>query len=154
MPATIDTRKKISAHFRIVIAHSCSLCAADRRPHRNRWPNCDRWNWFHRGSGLLRVAAWNDFNQWPTIPGKPGWAGSLSGRPLGNVPMPSVPPADVLGTPGRLTPVVRFAREPAPMPVEVVDETPGAEAMPAEPGFCGATVPVPGEAPIATPAPC
>jgi hypothetical protein len=28
MPATIDTRKKISAHFRIVIARSSSLRAA------------------------------------------------------------------------------------------------------------------------------
>jgi len=45
---------------------------------------------------------------------------------------------------------------PVPMPVVVVDEPPGADEMPAEPGFgapTGGTVPVPGAVPIAAPAP-
>jgi hypothetical protein len=89
---------------------------------------------------------------WPTFPGKPGWAGSSPGKPLGAAPVPIIPGVEVLGTPGWLM--------PAPMPVVVVDAPPGAELMPAAAGLAGAPtgglVPTPGVEPVwgAAPAPC
>src|SRR5215211_3742654 len=75
----------------------------------------------------------------PTLAGKPGWAGSSPGSPLGAAPVPMMPGVDVLGTPGWL----------APTPLPVVDCPPGAGVMPAEPGFVvvvptGGTPPMPG----------
>src|SRR3954447_9302488 len=56
MPAMIDTTKKISAHFRIVIAAPPALAAL--RPLTNRCSNGAAWNWFHddRGARLASIA--------------------------------------------------------------------------------------------------
>src|SRR3954447_18882936 len=51
MPAMIDTTKKISAHFRIVIAAPPALAAS--RPLMNRRCNGGAWNWFHDDGGRL-----------------------------------------------------------------------------------------------------
>jgi hypothetical protein len=73
-----------------------------------------------------------------------------------------LPGVDVLGAPGWLIPLFRFVllpTPPVPMPVVVVDEPPGADVMPAEPGLVvvvptGGTPPVPGAVPTPAAPPC
>src|SRR5260370_1041255 len=102
-PATIEIRKKSSAHLRIVIARSFGIPPPDRRRYRNRESNFGRWDWFPvpgEGRGAFDCRPLTDVNYCPTFAGKPGWAGSSPGRPLGNAPVPNLPGVDVSGTPG------------------------------------------------------
>jgi hypothetical protein len=54
IPATIDTTKKINAHFRIVIAHHSSVRT---RPLQNPSSNLERWDWFQNGCDERRLIA-------------------------------------------------------------------------------------------------
>src|ERR1700754_1863116 len=84
-------------------------------------------------------------------------AGSSPGRPFGE---PMAPGPEALGVPGwPIPPELRLVLDPVPpmpMPVVVVEEPPGADVMPAEPGFAGAAPtggapPTPGAVHICTP---
>src|SRR4051794_37510926 len=88
---------------------------------------------------------------------EPGWLGSSPGRPVGE---PIAPVPEALGVPGWfIPPPLKLVLEPPPMPmpVVVVEEPPGADEMPAEPGLAsalpiGGAPPTPGAVPICTPA--
>src|SRR5437667_6443128 len=90
-PAMIDTTRKISAHFRIVIARSRSVAASLASNSGFEFAvstSGDATGSTQKGRQLLAAPSASAYL--PTLPGKPGWAGSSPGRPLGDAPVPIV----------------------------------------------------------------
>src|SRR6476661_10052007 len=85
IPATIDTRKKTSAHFKSVIVLSFSIPPPHRRHDRNRRSNFGRWNWFRQ-----RDKSWSPpligINYRRLFRGNPAYAGSPPAGPFGGSP--------------------------------------------------------------------
>src|SRR3979411_1377229 len=89
-PATIDTSKKISAHFRIVIARSFSVGRSTRGLVKIADLTASEGTGSRNDKGPLRRRL-TGIDYRPTFPGKPGCAGSSPGKPLGDAPGPMGP---------------------------------------------------------------